>query len=321
MGGVRVVAALQRQQAVGVQHRVGGLVVGVAEVVPARFRAVGGLLVRLGQVGLVGEHDEHLCRLGAGRGAERLDGLRPVLVVKTREHARGRRPREGLERPGVGTLPVGGRLKRHGVGVGGVHARPLGIAPGHHGKLLAADGPVGAEAPLVDARGVAGDHARLHAPVNRRLVPRAKLHIVKQGTLVNAGHARHAPQHHGHLGACELVVGAEKARELVVLIGVARHEPLVKGLVDPCGIPLALRHVAKVRRPGIAGCHAGKHEGGETGKQGRKHGGPAPGGRRMGGGGKVLRWHPRLRFKGDRPRPCEGRSGPRHPLDARGPPG
>ena len=82
MGGIRVVTALQRQQAVSVQHRVGGLVVSVAGVVPARFRAVGGLLVGVGQAGLVGEHNKHLCRLGAGGGAERPDGLRPVLVIK-----------------------------------------------------------------------------------------------------------------------------------------------------------------------------------------------------------------------------------------------
>ena len=127
----------------------------------------------LGGRGGAGEHDEDLGRHRAGRGAEGDHRVGPVVVVHAGEHARGSGPGEGLRGPGVGRAPVGRRPEGRGVGVGDVHARILGVAPHHGGKLLAGDRPVGPEAAAVGAGGVAGDDAGLNAPGHGGVVPGA----------------------------------------------------------------------------------------------------------------------------------------------------
>ena len=182
------------------------------------------------------------------------------MVVHAGEHARGGGPGEGLRSPGVHRAPVGRRPEGRGVGVGDVHARVLGVAVHHGGKLLAGDRPVGPEVAAVGAGGVAGDDAGLHAPGHGRVVPGAALHV-GEGGVARGGASRHAPQHRGDLGAREGLVGAEVARGPAGgRVGEARHEALVGGLVDPGGVPLPGRHVLEGRGLGGGGGNRGQAE-------------------------------------------------------------
>ena len=210
-------------------------------------------VARLGGRGGAGEHDEHLGRHRAGGGAEGHHRVGPVVVVDAGEHARGRRPGEGLRSPGVHRAPVGGGPERARVWVGDVHAGVLGVAVHHGGQLLAGDRPVGPEMALVGAGCVAGDDAGLYAPGHGRVVPGAALHV-GEGGVARGGAARHAPQHRGDLGAGEGLVGAEVARGPAGgRVGEARHEAPVGGLVDPGGVPLPGGHVPEGRGLGGGG--------------------------------------------------------------------
>ena len=220
----------------------------------------GDRVARLGGRWGAGEHDEDLGRHRAGGGAEGHHRVGPVVVVDAGEHARGGGPGEGLRGPGVHRAPVGGGLKGSGVWVGDVHAGVFGIAVHHGGKLLAGDRPVGPEAALVGAGGVAGDDAGLHAPGHGRVVPGAALHV-GEGGVARGGAASHAPQHRGDLGAREGLVGAEVARGPAGgRVGEARHEALVGGFVDPGGVPLPGGHVPEGRGLGGGGGHRDQTE-------------------------------------------------------------
>ena len=215
----------------------------------------GDRVARLGGRGGAGEHDEDLGRHRAGGGAEGDHRVGPVVVVHAGEHARGGRPGEGIGGPGVRRAPVGGGPERARVGVGDVHAGVLGVAVHHGGQLLAGDRPVGPEAALVGAGGVAGDDAGLNAPGHGGVVPGAALHV-GEGGAARGGAARHAPQHRGDLGAGEGLVGAEVARGPARgRVGEARHEALVGGLVDPRGVPLPGGHVLEGGSLGGGGRH------------------------------------------------------------------